>query len=81
MPADDLPEKPWKRFVVGFGLAASIVLAFFLYGVVYGGDSFSQGFFVACSAAVIAGLFVGVFSAFGKKMLHFFITLFAELFT
>jgi hypothetical protein len=74
---DDLPERPIKRFVIGFCVAG--LLAFVV--VVLNGDTFRDSIAVAGLSALILGAISGTLSAFGKKMLRFILWLAGEVIT
>lgn len=72
--SDNLPERAWKRFIIGFIVAALFTFAaLFLYS----GGSMDE-FVEAVIVGTVVGGFIGVLSAFGKKWLAFFLELFTQ---
>lgn len=75
IPDDMLPNRPLKRFCVGFGVAA---LATFIPVILYR-DHLKDGVLNAGVAGVVVGLVAGLLSAFGKKILRCVLTMIAEV--
>lgn len=75
LPHDTLPDKPLKRFLFGFGAVGVVTFVV----VLLHGDSLKRAIMEASVAAVVLGLFAGMLSAFGKKLLRYVLTLAEEI--
>ncbi|MGH8016946.1 MAG: hypothetical protein ACREIA_01435, partial [Opitutaceae bacterium] len=75
LPDDNLPDKPLKRFVLGFvGIGFVVFVAIALHS-----RTPEEVLSEASAAAIVCGLLAGILAAFGKKMLRRILTFAGEI--
>ena len=71
---ESLPDRPLKRFILGFSTAGTVAfIILFIHG-----DTLKEGFIFGAIAMILAGFICGIISAFGKKMIHAIMTIAGE---
>lgn len=76
LPDEDLPDRPQKRFLVGFCAAAIVT---FVGIVLYSSKRLREAAPEAAVAAAVVGLIAGILSAFGKKLLRLVLTFLSQI--
>jgi hypothetical protein len=76
--SDSMPDKPFERFFLGFGIASFVFYFGFLVATCQE-ESLFKSLVYPILPALLVGFIVGLLSAIGKKWLQFFIELLTKI--
>ena len=76
LPDDEIPDRPLKRFYVGFSALGFVTFV----GTLLYSDNFEEGLLGGVALGAAVGLIGGILAAFGKKWMRCVVTFALEIF-